>query len=145
MNNDSAGWTMRIAYRGFLFFPALIFTFHRYRRKFLLRGSDGDDSFMKSTPRARLPCFFFIREWEKVELLAFASLVFRRIKKSSIQDSFHFFHVTCSPHFIASHLNSDAVVGPSIFRSATSGCRKTRKRMWKDPIKWKKIYTSRCY
>lgn len=58
------------------------------------------------------------------------ALVFRRIKKSSIRDSSISFAPPAPPHFIASHryLNSAAVVGPSIFCSATGGCRKTRKR-----------------
>lgn len=54
---------------------------------------------------------------------------------------FHFFHVTCSPHFIAFHeyLNSTDVVGQSIFFSTTGDCRRNCKRNMKM-VRWEKKY-----
>lgn len=59
--------------------------------------------------RARLPLLFLHSRMRESRVTRIpASFVFRRIKKSSIRDSSHFFRATCSPHFIASHgyLNS---------------------------------------
>lgn len=110
---------------------------------FLLRGSDGDDSFMKSTPRAITELFLhpWIRESrasrirEPIRVSANKEIVDLRL--------FHFFRATCPPHFIALHgyLNSAAVVGPSIFCSATGGCRKMRERDVKMVRRKQKIHS----
>ena len=57
---------------------------------------------------------------------------------------FHFFHATCPSHFIASHryLNSAAVVGLSIFCSATGDYHKTRRE---NVRRRRKKYISRLH
>lgn len=147
MNNDSAGWT--IGASGLilsLLFSCLNIYFPpppMDRPWFLLGGERRRRQLYEiNAPR---DYGAFLHPWIRESRASRAREPIRVSANKEIVDLrlFHFFRATCPPHFIAPHgyLNSTAVVGPSIFCSATGGCRKTRKRDVKTIRSKKKIHS----